>query len=524
MRYDQKRLLFRRQFILGPRFLTGFPAWKRLDVGPSIRLTVHPDLPTCRAVEGTASVTLLGYILDPYRLHDHDADILQRLLRHLEDGGSRQSLIGLTYPLGGRWILIVKNQQAEWLFNDPCGFRQVFFARPPSKGLWCASQPELLAETLDLAPNPEAVAFIRASGRRNPQYWWPGDSSLYGEVRHLQPNHYLDLKTGTDHRFWPHGDLTPRPAMDVVAENGRLLRGLIESASRRFELALGVTAGKDTRALLAASRPIRHQLYPFTLLYWNLTRDSPDVRIPNRLLTRLGLPHHLIVCPSRVDKKFRKLCARNMTTAHDCYASIARGLFDGYPPSRACLMGTAIGTTVGAYRRRLRRGRPQTDPESVDAETLAWLTDQEHPFAVEALRRWRSGLNQTNVPVLDLFYWEGREGNWQAMAQSERDVAQEMFSPFSCRLFLANALAVPESYRAGPSYAFIRSIILDLWPEVLSESINPPAEPAVLSSSINAIGQLRDKIVGRRRQIPSPLVQRVFQRHPSLTDLVRLRG
>src|SRR3990172_5475170 len=79
-KYNPARLLFRRQFVLGPRFAEGFLTWNRLELTPLLRLAVHPDLPTCTARRGKRSIALLGYILDPDDPGATDADIVNRLL------------------------------------------------------------------------------------------------------------------------------------------------------------------------------------------------------------------------------------------------------------------------------------------------------------------------------------------------------------------------------------------------------------------------------------------------------------
>ena len=520
-RYDAEQLLFRRQFVLGPRLLDDFPRWRRIVLGSSIHLTVHPDLPLCHVANESSSLVLLGFLLDPYRPEDPDRVILQRLLRCLEDGGGREGLIAMTYPLGGRWILIVKNGRSAWLFNDPSGHRQVFYAPRTSGGVWCSSQPGILAHTLHLAPDPDAQTFIDTMRKRNPEYWWPGDTTLYKEVRHLQPNRVLDLTTGARRRFWPTTELTPRPLEDMVRENALLLRGVLASASRRYELALGITAGKDTRALLAACKDIRDQLYFFTLMYWNLVPSSPDLRVPSRLLSRLGLPHRIIVCPSRANREFLQLYRRNMTTAHECYAPIYQALLEDYPPQKVCLMGTGIDVTKSWYRRRLRRYWPDLDPRDVDVQTLARIIDQEVPFAMEAIRRWLSETEAWGDYRIDLFQWEERTGNWEAMSQAEQDIAQEAFSPFNCRQFITNALSTPFEHRIAPKFEFQDLLTRLLWPEVLSEPANPPDSPTLLSASIDALAKLREKVEGKRRQSPNVPALRAFMRHPILTDLIR---
>jgi len=522
--HSRKRLLFRRQFILGPRFVEGFPSWKRIEAETSIRLTVHPDLPAHERRSQDRWIVLLGYILDPFRPEDRDAEILQRLLRHIHGGGTRESLIRLTHPLGGRWVLIVDDGRSRWLFTDPCGYRQVFYARTQSRGLWCASQTGILAEVLDVVEDRDAMVFLRAYRRREPEFWWPGDRSPYKEIHHLQPNHYLDLETGACHRFWPDGDLATRTPEEVIPESAQLLQGLIQSASRRFELAHTITAGWDTRLILAASRAIRDRLYCFTLMYWNLTRNSRDIRIPSILLPRLGLTHHVVVCPSRMEKWFREIYTRNVTMARICHGPIAQGMYEHLPEGRVIVKGNAMPITRSSWRRRLRSQRPDLENQSLDAETLAWLTGRPEPFAVEAIKQWLSRVGRSNVHVLDLLYWEEREGNWQATSQSEWDIVQEAFVPFNCRLLLTKMLSLPLPEREKPANKAQRNLLLYLWPEVLSEPCNPPEEVTLIPSIVRLLGNLQSKIAMQKHQTFNNPVTRAFQRHPWLTGLNRLGG
>jgi len=521
-KYDQERLLFRRQFVLGPRFLDGFPSWTRIDLPSGLHLTVHPDLPISRASGSDDSITLLGYILDPYHPEDRDADIIQRLLKHLEEGGTRGTLIRLTYPLGGRWILLVIAGQERWLFHDACGHRQIFYTDAP-RPFWCATQPGILAKVMGLSMNRDTLRYYRTYRRKDPQYSWPGDTSPYPGIRRLQPNHLLDLRTRAVIRYWPEGDLTPRSIDEVVAENAQLLRGIIESASLRFRLSLGITGGRDTRTVLAASKSIRNQLYCFTFIWGNMNWKSKDIRVPSNLLTELRLPHHVIVCPPRMEKEFELIFRTNVTTAHDCYGPIVQGLAQGHPQERVCMLGLSLPILRVPTRRRLRHWRPLTDLENIDAETLAWCTYRADPFSHAAIRRWLSDVPRTNIHILDLFYWEEREGSWEAMTLAEWDLAQDSFAPCNSRLFLTNGLSVPESDRGEPRFSFHESLMQHMWPEVLSAPFNPPEELDILSTVLTSLSQLREKI--DRKSPPSmgsPAV-RAFQRHPWLASLGRIR-
>lgn len=483
-----ERLRFRRQFILGPHALEGFSGWSHLRIGRAAYLAAHPDLQAYQAQGSGKSITLLGYVLDPEMPESSNADIVNRLLARLEPNETPEAWIRRTYSFGGRWILIVDNGRDCWLFDDPCGYRQVFYTHGIPSGVWCGSQTGILAKALGLTMDPEAIDFIRAYKRREPEFYWPGDSSPFREVRHLLPNHYLDLRGGVAKRFWPDGPIAERSAADVARENAQLLQNIIASASHRAELALTVTAGKDTRLLLAASRALCHQVYYNTWMYWDMTPASRDIRVPSRLLAHLGLPHHVIPCPARMNREFGAALRDNVPIAHDSIGVIAQGLHDNFPQQKLQMMGDGMPIADWGlfFREKLRKRTPQSKGDGISSETLAWLTGREDEFAMRAFDRWLSGARNTEVDVLDLFGWEDCESNFVGMTQAELDVAHDVLVPYDCRRFLVNMLSAPRASRAYPDFALHRLMILQLWPDVLAEPVNPRAKPT-LSSMARAL-------------------------------------
>jgi hypothetical protein len=125
--YNLKKLLFRRQFILGSSFPDALHWWKRINIANHICLTVHPELNACQCVRENKSITLLGYILDPYNPGATDKDIVDLLIEKLAKLDNIQSFIEQTYNYGGRWVLIIADGNEIYLFNDALGFRQIFY-------------------------------------------------------------------------------------------------------------------------------------------------------------------------------------------------------------------------------------------------------------------------------------------------------------------------------------------------------------------------------------------------------------
>jgi hypothetical protein len=463
-----EKLLFQRQFFLGRKFINVFPSCNKVKVTESLFLTAHSELEITQTVKEDKSITLLGYILDPNNPKFKNSDIIENLIHKLDDSDDFLESID---EFGGRWILIVNDGEQLRLFHDAAGLRQVFYTDPSRfSDICCASRPSLIAEVLKLEMAKDALEFMNSCEfRNNRQHWWPGDSSPYNEIRLLLPNHYLDLQTGQPQRYWPNKNLEKMPLREAVAESSRIIRGLMQSARHRFKLAIAMTAGWDSRVLLAASKDMRGDIYYFTSVYWNTNIRSDDVTIPFRLLQKLGLKNNTIEYPERLNNKFKTIYNRNVIVAHDVYGFITQGLYENYPQDRVCVKGDVAEISKCHYR------NPESRKKEITPRRLSKLTEMgTNPFAMKYFEQWLAGTNNSyNINLLDLFCWEQTMGSWVAMIQSECDIVQESFSPFNCRSLITTMLSVEEKYLRPPIRKLYKSLISNLWKEVLSEKINP---------------------------------------------------
>ncbi len=109
IKINKSELLYRRQFIMGPKYLNKFNHWKKIKISEELYLNVHPDLEINYVSNDHTSLVLLGFILDPYNPEYSNNDILNKLI---EENNTFEDVILGTYKLGGRWIIIYKNNQA----------------------------------------------------------------------------------------------------------------------------------------------------------------------------------------------------------------------------------------------------------------------------------------------------------------------------------------------------------------------------------------------------------------------------
>lgn len=464
---NYERLLHRIQFVLGPATIDDHPDWQRMEIGTGLYLTAHPDLEVNVLSAGTQSVVLLGYALNPFKPSADNREVLAETLHALQSGAD---LIELTSAFGGRWALIVNDGRTMRLFHDAMGLRPVFYTDPDRvRDLWCTSQPAIVAQVLGLPLRPEVVDLVTATKWTDQEHWLPGDAAPYDGMKHLVPNHYLDLRSGESRRYWPTRDLARLDFEECVQRSGRILRGLMEAVSHRYSSAIGMTAGRDCRLVLAASRGIRDATY---VTVRKPGQPATDEAIPARLLTKLGLAHHIIPWPSRVDEQFAALFRRNSVMPHEVWIPEAQVCLEYSGLAKVAVTGAGGSAPKRYYAPREKDSRRLT-PERLSA-TLGLGS---HPFAVASLGAWLASVPDTRHPdAWELVHWEQRCGGWLAMCQQEFDLAwAEIFTPYNCRLLLAEMMAVDMKRRTPPAYELHQAVIRSLWPEVLNEPIPGPA-------------------------------------------------
>jgi hypothetical protein len=472
------RLTYRRQFVLGPRPVSCIAGSKTTRIG-SYYLTIHPDLNSVQVAEGNQSLTLLGYVLDPHDPQADDFAIVKRLLPELsaQPDKSLDRLNGC----GGRWILIANNGSQITVLNDALGQRQVYYVSPSINGeAWCGSQPGIIADLLGLKLSRASMEFAEAQKKSGQQeYWFPNDVTPYDEIKLLLPNHFLDLTTAQPRRFWPKASLPRLSLKRAVREAADQLRGLMRCAANRFPMATLVTAGWDSRVVLAASKGLESEISYFTINLGTARTADADLDVPARLLPKLGKSHRVVEVAETMDPEIKEVFLRNVSAAHECWGAIAEALFRNLRQDEVRVTGSGSE----AVRQQVR----PTGFREITADTLASFAWTKEKFAVEEFVRWLADApKELGFNLLDLFYWEQKCGQWLAIGQTEWDFAGESFTPFNCRALLATLLSTDEAYRVEPHYELYRALLKELWPEVLSEPVNPHKKPKAIGTSLRA--------------------------------------
>lgn len=490
--FDLERLLFRRQFLLGPKSFTPNQYWSSLQLLHGLHLSVHNDLTFISTSQQGVTLTLMGCAIDPYRPQHNETDILQSLFINALE---LNTLIDSTQHLVGRWVIILQNARGTYLFTDPCGFRQVFYCSD-DKQIWCASQPELIkvSKQLRLNRNNELMHFLLHPVHIQEESGWVGPATLYENCFHLLPNHYLDTERVEQNRFYPREPIFYKKVAEIVESACTILQGTMTALTARYNVALALTAGWDSRVLLAASKHVSESIQYF--VYSGIIRGSnsiatgnhPDIWVPESIAKKLGIRFVVKRPADQLPGWFVSMLSNNVTCArilpktHIIYNELVEG------KNRININGNGSEICRNGFDEYCN-----LDAGSLSAEDLAALMffkGGDMPlFAIKEIDNWRYGFDTRVVKsfnILDLLYWEQRMGHWGAQYPAEQDIAVEEISPFNCRLLIETLLASPRHFRKAPDFVLYQEIIRNMWDESLAFPINPQPKRIVLKQRLRS--------------------------------------
>ena len=458
-------LLYRRQYFIGPKFVNHFKSWNKIKVGDRIRITAHPDLTITTFKKGETEIALLGFMFDS---EDYQANLEDILKNIVKETNSFNDIIKATYRYAGRWILIYTNKNESKLLHDPGGLRQIFYCKN-GNDVWCSAQPHILASILNKTQktDPNILNYINSKEYENNEHNWVGNETLFQDIYHSYPNHYLDLNNCNYSRYWPDDTIDKSSLSDTVNSCNKILIGLLKAANCRHDLAQAVTSGWDTRLMLAASKDIKNDIYYYVHKFDDFDDNHADIRVPNKLSSQIGIDIEILDC-SKYSDKFNELHKKSLFTHQNDRKKKQHFNYFSDFQGRLNISGNAnplIKVTL-----------PRID--EISPYSLAKLLGfHKQKYALDKIKEWLEHAlpisKKYNLHIVHLFYWEIRFGSWAPIYFSELDLSNEEFPPFNCRKLIDLFLSVDDKYRMPSSMLIFRKMIESLWPEVLSQPVNP---------------------------------------------------
>jgi len=463
-----KNLLYRNQYLLAPGPIDCPFLHNTVRIKQSAVLYTHVDLQVTEYSHNGTRLILLGDLFD----HEPDHKSNREILFHLIN----ESFLHLLEQLGrytGRFVLFYVRGSDLKVVHDTMASMKIYYCMT-GDGTWCASQPHLLAKATGKEQTSDESKLSFYSSDRYIQLANSnvGDTTRYDGIRQVLPNHFFDASSCIAIRYWPNENQRKESLSirECAALTAPMIKGYMENIASRYRVMLPVTAGKDSRTLLAAATDIRHELFFYVNRTERHSEKNKDIALPRKLFDQLGLDFHVLDLRSfKVDPAFESVYFQNNPYASKTYLPLIYNYYLNFS-DRVNLPGNVATGSAWFYPTRRKK---------LDGAMLAKENGVEQfRFAVENYASWLAGCegvcSQTGFHPAELFYWEERLGNWGTQIQLEKDIAQNDINPFNSRELVRLILSVQPDYAIELGrYPLTSATIKLLWPEVLKVPINP---------------------------------------------------
>ncbi len=464
-----QKLQFRRQFLLTRAPIPPLADWKCLLID-QYYLYVHPDLEVNRVANPKKSIVLMGSLFDPDEPEKGNGEILKNI--H-DSANSMDSFFLQIKRYAGNYALLYKDDTDIVILHDALALREIYYCTNNNQ-IVCGSQPNLVAKFSypEIRPrsDPDFLEFYSKHSkdlRWNPNCKWIGDETYYEGVKHLLPNHCLHINNREVSRYWPNETIKPLTLEEAVSKSCSFLQGSIRAIVHRHPVMMAVTAGTDSRTLLAASRGVHNKIY-FFINNEGLGYSHPDISVPRNIFESIGVPLHVHDVPKDVDAEFRRIFLSNTFFASDrILPTICNVYFKNHSEKVNVLGIGEIGRT--------RYGK---EPDNLNSYRMIYkLGYKEGRYVINQGEKILEELvpvgKNYGLNALTLLYWEHTLGNWGATGNSESDIAIEEINPYDSHALYETFLGADGKYTSYYNPVLFREMIRNMWPELLEWPINP---------------------------------------------------
>lgn len=475
--YSSENYVYRRDFVIlkkeerkdfNPRVLNEFTkhSFFDYDVYSHSLLDINQFLINRK----NTGVCLIGYALNPFTGANENNRIVQHLAKLLSENESK--FFDYLDKLSGRFLLLCKKGDKEFLLQDAMGYRCALYSTDP-KRFMIASHTSLFQDVFDFSLNEEAFHISTQENYSMGGNYLPGLMTAISQVKPLLPNTLLDLSTISIHRFFPREELKSSELTDeFIEEVSKVLCRQNEMLTQRFKVVFSLTGGLDSRISLATLKSYTEKLDKiFTYVINGNQSHRKDVSIAPKIAEKARLTSFSTINVRKSDlllgdflDKSQKLMnsnikksssdmialylvgVKNPSSVH--YMSYGPEVFNCYftknPINRDGIL--TLDKLCRLYKRSLAHMTKDAWQEFIDTHK---------PYMKEVY----------GYCPYDLLYWEHRNGAWLGARMSDTDMVADTFVPFNNREILKKFLSVKQELRRTKELH--KRLIKFNWPELL---------------------------------------------------------
>jgi len=475
-RFDPSKLLG--HYAMGRSLPLEPPGWHRRHLY-GWTLVHEPSLPVQEILDasGVEVGWLLGHPIDLQAPRMVTAPIRAPLQCDSREVG--RDFEDWLYLLGGRFAAIVLRPRPV-LYPDAVAALPVLF----DADLECvASSPFLLCSQEGTVPDSPLVDTIAV--------FETGNEFTLGTTSHaradmLLPNHVLDLSSGQQHRVWPPGPLEPDDVASLVDRIATTVEKTLAAVVATGRPNIGLTAGADSRAVLACSRGFVDRARFFTLAQPD-DIGATDLATTPALARRFGLDYRVLpwVEPTVADVEL--FMYRTGCLVGEPRGRKATQTYNQLGGGEVYVSALGMEIARGHYWHRSDRPDERLEPE----ELLTRFCFLVHPEYLRRTADWLRALPEgiNRLDAITLFDMETIWGPWGGpLTLAYPEAYTFTLYPFAHRAFVDAVLRLPWKYQAMDRLR--KDVIASRWKELLEIPFNRQPFPVAVRRKANRLAGL----------------------------------
>ena len=341
--------------------------------------------------------------------------------------------------LAGKYVICYLHQSHMYVWGDATCSIPLNYGK--NDGIICISPfDKMTAATIGVQPDEHLVQLRQSA---DPSQAMPYDWTPYKNVKALFPNRILDLQTMKATRMRIPVDFRKGNTEEIIQRTLDLCKTIGKAYAEEYDLVCPLTAGYDSRAVLAIMRQVIPDIPCFTIKLQGLDEHSSDVSVPRQICNALNQPYQLdeAFTPSDALIKSIEMYA-GLVNARDRIVEAL--IFQSAHQGKARLHGDIIGQ-IG--KSSVMNNVPKTLITPSFLQCKCHNTDSLTKSAFSAYIQ-EIQANGDGSWIGDLFSWENRCGRWAGQEEALYALCGMIsLNIFNCREVILQWIRIPRKNR-----------------------------------------------------------------------------
>ncbi len=461
---------FKNQYLVTHQAIDNLINWSELILGKFF-FYFHPSLRTSFTVNSNSELLIIGDVYNHNFPEKTNKEIAFDLNNNFFDFFD---LLKSDYTLSlcGTFLIFYFSTKEDALFvvGDAATQRELYYLKDNEKIIALGATDKVINEFFPLKEKEDLYSkeFYNSNAFKK-RKTFVCSSTNYENLYRLKPNFYLNISKCQDIRYFPFEKVKQVSLEEAIQRGAEIIKNYIKAANLRYQILIPVSAGWDSRLLLAASKDIQKEVTYYVLQTSPKGAKHYDIRIPRKLMLSLKLPIEIINYSKKLKQSEIKIAENSISFYRKENLEYIVNYFNKKHPNKITLNGNISEIARMEF----------DEVFNLNPKKICFL--QKYPRLTYAEKQYAEWLNSNKIlfeknglRVLDMLYWEENCANWAAKSKTEFSTfGTEVLSPFNSRELLLLLNGINKKYRRKQNPVIYKKIIQQLWPEVLCAPVNP---------------------------------------------------